>query len=113
MLKRYQVLLEDWQAEHLKLFAERIDFSFSEMVRIALSHGMLHYCPYIFPHCREPIFDQKELGKMAKEGSDSNTPEERRHQLASKLYFEARKTAECANKQMLEDAKTLSVSKKK
>ena len=113
MLKRYQVLLEDWQAEHLKLLAERVDFSFSEMVRIAVSHGLLHYCPHCFPDCRKTLVDDEALGKMSKEATSPNTSEERRHQLASKLYFEARKTAECANKKMAEEAAALSASKKK
>ena len=103
MLKRYQVLLEDWQAEHLKLIAEKNDLSFSETLRIAVSHGLIHYGPFIYPKCKEKIIDNESLGNLAKEGYSANTTTQRKHQIISKLYFEARKTAECLNSELAKE----------
>ena len=97
MLKRYQALLEDWQLEHLKLIAEKNDLSVSEMLRIVLCEGLLHTCPHLYPDCKLKILDEKELVKIAIEGCNPNTPQERKHQLTSKLYFEARKAIEHMN----------------
>jgi len=96
MLKRYQILLNDWLAEHLKLIAEKNDFSFSEMTRIVLCEGLLRTCPTLHPEYKSKIKPQ-ELSNLAKEGNDPETPLDRKHQLASKLYFEARKAIEYMN----------------
>ena len=96
MLKRYQILLDDWLAEHLRLIADKNDFSFSEMTRIVLCEGLLRTCPTLHPQYKSKIKAQ-ELSQIAKEGSDSRTSMERRHQLASKVYFEARKAIEYMN----------------
>ena len=100
MLKRCQVLLEDWQLEHLRLVAEKCDFSMSEMLRIVLCEGLLHTCPYLYPECKTKIMEENEIGKIAIEGCNPATTQERKHQLASKLYFEARKAIEHMNSEL-------------
>ena len=106
MLKRCQVLLENWQYEHLKLASDKNDLSFSEMIRIVLSEGLLHSCPYLYPECKSKIIDEKELAKICVEGCDAKTTQTRKHQLASKLYFEARKAAEYMNDMIVKEKKT-------
>jgi hypothetical protein len=106
MLKRCQVLLEDWQVEHLKLISEKNDLSLSEMIRVVISEGLLHTCPYLYPECKGRIINEKDLASIAVEGANSKTPQERRHQLASKLYFEARKATEYMNSQILKEKKS-------
>ena len=104
MLKRYQILLNDWLAEHLELIAERNDLSFSEMIRIVLCEGLLRTCPTLHPEYKSRI-NPRELSDLAKEGSDLETPLERKHQLISKLYFEARKAIEYMNDKLSKESK--------
>jgi len=104
MLKRYQILLNDWLAEHLKIIAQRNDVSFSEMTRIVLCEGLLRTCPTLHPEYKSKI-KPRELSDLAKEGSDLETSLERKHQLASKLYFEARKAIEYMNVKLSKELK--------
>ena len=104
MLKRYQILLNDWLAEHLRLIAQRNDLSFSEMTRIVLCEGLLHTCPTLHPEYKSKIKPQ-ELSNLAKEGYDPETALDRKHQLASKLYFEARKAIEYMNAKVNKELK--------
>jgi hypothetical protein len=92
MLKRYQVLLEDWQGDHLKLIAETYDLSFSEVIRLALSLGITNVIQSI-----DPKFKTTVDGGKIKEFLSPKTTEDKRHQLLSNLYFEARKAAEVGN----------------
>ena len=41
-LLRHQVLLTDWQTDHLKLMAKQNDLSFSEVIRLTLLEGIAH-----------------------------------------------------------------------
>jgi hypothetical protein len=95
MLKRCQVLLEDWQVEHLKLRAGGRDLSFSEMVRVLLCEGISYSLPVAYPDCKSKSIDRNELDKLIAEGVNVKTSEARRHQIISKLYFESRKATEC------------------
>ena len=106
MLERYQILLEDWQAEHLKLLAKLNDFSLSEMTRVVICSGILHTSPTIFPELKSHIIGEKELLKLAEEGCNRNTRQERRHALTSKLYFETRKATEHMDHKLKEMFKT-------
>ena len=93
MLKRVQVLLDDWQEEYIKDAAERYDVSFSEAVRIFLSEGFLYIIPLLHPEYKSGITG-KELALMTKKSGNPKTSEEERYNLVSKLYFEARKAVE-------------------
>ena len=104
MLKRCQVLLTDWLEEHMKLIAKRCDLSFSEMVRIVLCEGLLHTAPSIYLNYK-PKVDIKLLADIAKEGANPQTSIGRKHQLASKLYFEARKVLEDLNDKIKKELK--------
>ena len=96
MLKRHQVLLTDWQTEHLKLIARRNDLSFSEMIRVVLCEGLLCSAGAIHPELKGKINKEK-LEKIVVEGASAKTSVERKHQLVSDLYFEARKITEAIN----------------
>ena len=52
MLKRHQVLLTDWQTEHLKLIARQNDLSFSELIRVVLSEGFIYTAMTLHPECK-------------------------------------------------------------
>ena len=104
MFKRSQVLLTDWLEEHMKIVSERIDFSFSEMIRIFLCNGILHTASAVFPDSKSRI-NQQLLLDISKEGASPKTSQEKRHQLASKLYFETRKIVEHTDKIMKKELK--------
>ena len=99
MLKRCQILITDWQVEHFKLIAKRNDLSFSEMIRIVLCEGLLHTSRTLYPEYKSKV-SLKELSNIATEGKNLNTSMARKHQLASKLYFEARKAIEYINERI-------------
>ena len=107
MLKRCQVLLTDWLEEHMRLIAKRNDLSFSEMIRIVLCEGLLRTAPSIYPEYKSKI-DTRLLSNIAKEGSNSKTSMERKHQLTSQLYFETRKVIEDLNTKLCKRLKNKS-----
>jgi hypothetical protein len=92
MLKRFQVLLEDWQADHMKQISETYDLSFSEVIRMSLSLGITGVVKSIDPKFATTVGDLK-----VKEFLSPKTTEDKRHQMLSKLYFEARKASEIGN----------------
>jgi len=107
MLIRNQVLLTKWLEEHMKLIAKRADLSFSEMIRIMLCYGVLRTAPEVFPDCKSKI-DKQLLLNLAKEGANLKTPQERKHQLVSQLYFETRKIIEYLNPKISKELKNKS-----
>jgi len=104
MLKRCQILLCDWLEEHLKLIARRNDVSFSEMTRIVLCEGLLRTAPSLHPELKGKV-NKEQLSDIAKEGYNLKTTLERKHQLTSKLYFEARKAIEYMNAKISKELK--------
>jgi hypothetical protein len=93
MYKRCQILLTDWLQDYVKDAMELNDLSFSEMVRIILSEGILHTVTLLYPSYKAGITKQ-DLAKWIKKGADPKTTSAEKHQLIAKLYFEARKAAE-------------------
>jgi hypothetical protein len=93
MLKRCQILLEDWQEEYLKDIADRYDQSFSEITRVMLSESFLHVISLLQPEYKAGISDQ-EFKQMIKKSVDPRTALGEQHRLLSRLYFEARKAVE-------------------
>jgi hypothetical protein len=93
MLKRHQVLLEDWQVEYLKVAAEALDFSLSEVLRIMYSMGLLCITSALNPEYKSGL-STGEIQKMLKKIARSPLQQEEAHKYISKIYFEARKVAE-------------------
>jgi hypothetical protein len=93
MLKRYQVLLEDWQADYLKAAAERYDLSFSEMLRAMLCRGALATIGEVQPEYKGKM-DVKYLREKANALNKGKIDQEMLHKLLSELYFETRKAIE-------------------
>lgn len=89
MLKRHQVLLENWQTDYLKKMSEVYDISFSETVRVAMSLGFLCGIAAVYPQYKHRL-DKKLLSKLAHQGH----PSEEMHKMLSTLYFESRKATE-------------------
>ena len=90
MLKRYQVLLNDWLVDYIKTFAEKYDMSFSEIIRIMLCLQSGAWITSVYPDYKFKI-NLKEIEKQLRILNKKKTLEEDEHKLASKIYFEARK----------------------
>ncbi|MFH1045688.1 MAG: hypothetical protein V1727_01840 [Candidatus Omnitrophota bacterium] len=94
MLKRYQVILNDWQADHYRLIAQKYDVSFSEMLRMALCLDILYATKKGFPNYRPKVTD-KLLSQAIKTHKISETMNSAQfHNFLSLVYFETRKATE-------------------
>lgn len=93
MYKRFQVLLTDWQEAYLRYVCEKHDYSFSEIIRVFLSVGILYFIPLLSPDYR-PGITKKQLLKMTKNVAKLASTEAERYQFISTVYFEARKAVE-------------------
>ena len=93
MYKRCQVLLTDWLEEYIRDAMELNDLSFSEMVRIILSEGILHTVTLLYPGYKAGVTRQ-DLAKWIRKGAHPRTTSAEKHHLIARLYFEARKAAE-------------------
>ena len=93
MLKRYQVLLNDWLAEHIKKVAERYDISFSETIRAALCYFYIGLIAKDYPKYKVKFEDVKKKATL-KEGHYDKKAMEDFHKALSRIYFEARKAIE-------------------
>ena len=93
MLKRHQVLLEDWQVEYIQVLSDVYDVSLSEALRVVLSIGTLSIVDILSPEYKSGL-TKEEIGKKIKKGGLSTTSNEEKHKDISRLYFEARKATE-------------------
>ena len=93
MLKRHQVLLDDWQEVFIRNSAENFDFSFSEVIRILIADAILNLMFSLKPKNNLGI-TYNDLTELKKKVLDPKTSVEERHKIISKVYFEGRKAAE-------------------
>lgn len=95
MLKRYQILLNDWLAEYIRFTGEKFDWSFSETIRLTMCVQILSWASTLYPKQFKPEFTSKELAKKLKKYMASPASlEESFHSEISRIYFEARKAVE-------------------
>ncbi|MDD4907647.1 MAG: hypothetical protein PHJ00_01135 [Candidatus Omnitrophica bacterium] len=93
MLKRHQVLLEDWQVDYIQNIARIYDISLSEALRIIFSIGTLCAISMLHPEYKSGA--TKEKIKLAmKECASDKIPAAKKHSWVSSLYFEGRKAVE-------------------
>jgi len=97
MLKRYQILLNDWLANHYKDAAKKNDVSFSEMIRMALCNDLLQAAGHAFPKHRVKIDRRKIAAIMKAQQLKEAMHDVEFHKLLSQIYFESRKAAELWN----------------
>jgi len=93
VLKRYQVLLPDWLEDNIKLFADRYDLSFSEVIRAKICVAILAAMPKVYPEY-EPGLTLEEIMNMFTGTNAVKMEREEVHRMLSKIYFEARKAVE-------------------
>ncbi len=93
MLKRQQVLLEDWISDYIKFLGEKYDLSFSEVLRLMICIETIDTNSRLFPR-NKPDFEKSDLLKKLSRLTADKSEVEERHKLISKIYFEARKSME-------------------
>jgi predicted DNA-binding protein YlxM (UPF0122 family) len=93
MLKRYQVLLTDWQEEYVKFLVEKYDLSFSEVIRILIVLEAIMITGHLHPEYKTGI-SMKKLAVELKKMANPNRNEAEMYKLISAGYFEARKAIE-------------------
>ena len=93
MLKRHQVLLEDWQVEYVKNIAQSYAISLSEALRIIFSIGTISVVSTIHPEYKSGATKDK-IKLAMKECASDKVPFDKKHSWVSALYFEGRKAAE-------------------
>ncbi|MFH1045340.1 MAG: hypothetical protein V1727_00060 [Candidatus Omnitrophota bacterium] len=92
MLKRYQVLLEDWVADHIKDIAESYDLSFSEMLRCLLSTHIIELIEIRTKYKSNVNWEKHRQFVKAKGVAEMDSAQF--HKALSKLYFETQKAIE-------------------
>ena len=106
MLKRYQILMNDWLADFVKERAKGFDISFSETVRMALC---VYYTLLLSQDCKEckTGMTMKKNAAATKRWLESPEPLEEMHKAMSRVYFEARKAIECYQKQQKKEKSSM------
>lgn len=95
MLKRYQVLLNDWLADYIHLLCEKYDASFSEVIRLSLCMEYAYSIPLRYPGYKTKLNLKKIIARL-NELLKTDKFEEENHEIISKTYFETRKAIEFA-----------------
>ena len=98
MLKRYQVLINDWLADYIKLLSKKYDASFSEVVRLSLCMEYAYTISLSYPKYKTKINHKKTLNQLKKLMRTKKFLEGH-HEVISRTYFEARKAIEFASKE--------------
>lgn len=93
MLKRYQVLLNDWIGDYVKIVTEKYDMSFSAVIRAHMALGIIFVVKTLYPEYK-PNLEDKEFNKLSEKAAKGKLEEAEAHQLMSKILFEARKAVE-------------------
>ncbi len=93
MLKRYQVLLNDWIEDYVKFVAKRYDTSSSAVIRVHMALGIIFVIKTLQPEYK-PNLEDREFQKLAQKAAKGKLGKEEAHQLLSRILFEARKAVE-------------------
>jgi hypothetical protein len=112
MLKRTQVLLNDWIVDHVKATSKKYDISFSEVVRLLISIQAALHIQMAYPeyNCKINLSQMADLIKRQNEKKDLD-PEDL-HKFISQIYFEARKAMEYwANEESKKQKRTVKKAK--
>ena len=86
MLMRHQILLTDWQTEHLKILSHQNDLSFSEMIRMVLCQGLICSTLALYPEYKEK-FDKAKLQKLIYAISSDDVPVKEKQKLKHQKIF--------------------------
>jgi len=98
MLKRYQVLLEDWLGDHLAAISEKYDISFSEAIRLVLCLQIPELASIAYPKIKTKKL-KKELVSTIRMQARNKEGRDEFYCLVSHIYFEGRKAVESWSKE--------------
>ena len=104
MLKRYQILLDEWIADFAKTRSDRFDMSFSENVRLALCIYYGTMISELYPDFKFKYTLDK-VTPVIHKYSGTEESEEKKHKLISEIYYEARKAMEYYTHQQAKGAR--------
>ena len=93
MLKRHQVLLEDWQIDYLKFISKHYDVSLSESIRSLLCVSIIQIISEWYPNYKNAA-SLKRIVDCLKKALNGKINKAEFHELMGELYFEARKAME-------------------
>lgn len=93
MLKRYQVLLDDWMEQYIQLIAEKYVLSSSAAIRVHLGLAILYVILVLHPEYI-PDLSEENLQELSKKASKNELDEVEAHKMLSKILFESRKAVE-------------------
>ncbi|MBM3247995.1 MAG: hypothetical protein FJZ10_01020 [Candidatus Omnitrophica bacterium] len=93
MLKRNQILLQDWQEEYIKFVSKTYDVSISEAVRTIINITAVVLLKEFFPKHKTKI-SLKDIANAFKRLQNGDICEEKFYAMMSDLYYEARKIIE-------------------
>jgi len=102
MLKRYQVLLDEWLADFAKARSDKYDASFSETIRIGLCVYYGTMISELYPELKYKFTPDK-VAPILKKYTDSEESEEEKHKFISEVYYETRKAMEYYAQQQAKD----------
>jgi hypothetical protein len=102
MLKRHQILLEDFIVDYAKHNAQKYDISLSEAIRLALCVQYGNWISENYPQFKYP-FTPKKLRQRGMGTYGKKRDLEKQHRLLSEIYFETRKAIEFALAQKQEE----------
>lgn len=94
MLKRNQILLNDWLVDFIKLQSKKYGLSISEVVRAMLCLEFMKLIKEINPEYKTSFDETKTLKIMKDCMSGDAKSKESLHKYISDVYFEARKAME-------------------
>lgn len=107
MLKRYQVLLEEWLADFIKARAAGHDSSFSEVIRVALCIYYGSMISEMYPDYKFK-YNTEKMVPLMKKFVEANMPNESVNKTISELYYETRKAMEYFTEKQAKGAQPVS-----
>ena len=93
MLKRHQVLLNDWLADFIKHRSKKYDLSFSEDIRIGLCLYFTTMLSIQNPNFKSEM-NIEVMADIIRKHLDPTVNEDEKSKAISKVYFESRKAIE-------------------
>lgn len=106
MLKRNQVLLNDWIVDHTKAIAKKYDISFSEVIRLLVCLQASFHITTLYPEYKCKIKPTNIANIINSANKKENLDPEDLHKFLSDVYFESRKAMEFwANKEEKKNTK--------
>ena len=104
MLKRYQVLINDWLADYLKDVAKLYGISYSEALRLASCLYAGEMANELYPEYKYP-FTKKKLKDIMRAYKEEKLSKKDLAKVMSQIYFESRKALEFMTEKRKADKK--------